>query len=159
MSSDIIQAQLDKVRHAESLLKDAEKKLAQAISSGSSASTIELFDMFTTNKAISLWSTLSSSNANSSMYEAEQAIRRLNEALRDLSETHIDYTADISSDIIDLGIDLFYSPQVDILSFFNFSRLNSSVNECRKVQQALSELANKLTRYESKLRKKLSKAS
>ncbi|MGN6893508.1 hypothetical protein ACTHS7_12350, partial [Neisseria sp. P0015.S009] len=78
------------------------------------AAKTELLDIFTKSKAISLWSSYASSSAQRSFQEAKQAINNLNQALAVVAEEKLDYDADIPIDILDLSVDLFFSPNMDI---------------------------------------------
>ena len=115
-----------------------------------------MLDIFTKSKAISLWSSYASSSAQRSLQEAKQAINNLNQALAVIAEEKLDYDADIPIDILDLSVDLFFSPNMDILSMSNFSSLCSVSSKFSQMKQALSDLDNKLEQYEFELQKYLS---
>ena len=90
------------------------------------------------------------------MKEAKQAINNLNQALAVIAEEKLDYDANIPIDILDLSVDLFFSPNMDILSMSNFSSLYSASSKFSQMKQALSDLDNKLEQYEFELQKYLS---
>ena len=156
MNHDIIRVRLQKIRHTRKLLQIADNKLSLASTDIDHAANAELLDIFTKSKAISLWSSYASSSAQRSLQEAKQAINNLNQALAVIAEEKLDYDADIPIDILDLSVDLFFSPNMDILSMSNFSSLCSASNKFSQMKQALSDLDNKLEQYEFELQKYLS---
>ena len=156
MNHDIIMVRLQKIRHTRKLLQIADNKLSLASTDTDHTAKTELLDIFTKSKAISLWSSYASSSAQRSLQEAKQAINNLNQALAVIAEEKLDYDADIPIDILDLSVDLFFSPNMDILSMSNFSSLYSASSKFSQMKQALSDLDNKLEQYEFELQKYLS---
>ena len=156
MNHDIIMVRLQKIRHTRKLLQIANNKLSLASTDTDHTAKTELLDIFTKSKAISLWSSYASSSAQRSLQEAKQAINNLNQALAVIAEEKLDYDDDIPIDILDLSVDLFFSPNMDILSMSNFSSLYSASSKFSQMKQALSDLDNKLEQYEFELQKYLS---
>ena len=156
MNHDIIMVRLQKIRHTRKLLQIADNKLSLASTDTDHTAKTELLDIFTKSKAISLWSSYASSSAQRSLQEAKQAINNLNQALAVIAEEKLDYDDDIPIDILDLSVDLFFSPNMDILSMSNFSSLYSASSKFSQMKQALSDLDNKLEQYEFELQKYLS---
>lgn len=156
MNHDIIRVRLQKIRHTRKLLQIADNKLSLASTDTDHTAKTELLDIFTKSKAISLWSSYASSSAQRSLQEAKQAINNLNQALAVIAEEKLDYDDDIPIDILDLSVDLFFSPNMDILSMSNFSSLYSASSKFSQMKQALSDLDNKLEQYEFELQKYLS---
>ena len=156
MNHDIIRVRLQKIRHTRKLLQIADNKLSLASTDTDHAANTELLDIFTKSKAISFWSSYASSSAQKSLQEAKQAINNLNQALAVIAEEKLDYDANIPIDILDLSVDLFFSPNMDILSMSNFSSLCSASSKFSQMKQALSDLDNKLEQYEFELQKYLS---
>ncbi|EMP3151670.1 hypothetical protein WDX82_005127 [Salmonella enterica] len=123
------------------LAQTADEKLAEARSDCESASTTELLDLVSTNKALSVLSTFETSDAADSVKEAAAALKALSEALPKRSAAA---EFDMPDDFLDLVVDLAIAPVFDILSFFNMQRLDKAASQCREASEKLAPLLARL---------------
>lgn len=106
-----------------------------------SASDTEMWDMLSSNKAISVLSSLETSDASQSLRSASRALKALAEALPKRSES-VDF--DLPDDGLDLLVDLVFDPGLDILSFFNMQALDDAAEACSEVQKKIAPLLSRL---------------
>lgn len=117
------------------LSQDAIRKLSAAASDCESASSTELIDLVTTNKTISLLSSLETSSAADSVRSANAAVRALSKALPKRGSAS---EVEEPSDFLDLAIDIAIEPSFDVLSWLNMGKLDEAANECRRLAEQLS---------------------
>lgn len=131
----------DRARRLLDLARTADEKLGEARSDCESASTTELLDLVSTNKALSILSTFETSDAADSVKEATAALKALKEALPKRAEAT---EFDMPDDLLDLVVDLAIAPVFDILSFFNMQRLDKAAEQCREASEKLAPLLARL---------------
>lgn len=125
------------------LSQDAMCKLSTAASDCQSASSTELIDLVTTNKTISLLSSLETSSAADSVRSANASVRTLSEALPKRGSASV---VDEPSDFLDLAVDIAFEPSFDVLSWLNMGRLDDAAHECRRLSEQLSPNHERLER-------------
>lgn len=131
--------QIDKWR---GLAQDAYTQLLRAADDCSSASTTEMIDLFSSNKAVSAISSISTSSAADSVRSrATRALQALSEALpkRASSESFAE-----PDDLFDLLVDLAIAPSLDIFSWINMGKLDDAADQCRKAAEKVESTLNKL---------------
>lgn len=130
--------QIDKWR---GLAQDAHSHLIGAADDCSSASTTEMIDLFSSNKAVSVISSISTSSAADSVRRATRALQALSEALpkRATSESIAE-----PDDFLDLLVDLAIAPPLDIFSWINMGKLDDAADQCRKAAEKVEATLNKL---------------
>lgn len=139
-----IESQSDKI---DGLIADVEAaitKVRGARTACQTASSVEMFDLFTKNKAVSVWSSLESSSAANKIRMAERAVQKL----ADSAEIVF---ADKPDDWLDLVVDLNFSPTWDILSFFNIRRLDRVTAACRETEGRLESVLQSLRQLRRQL--------
>lgn len=123
------------------LAENAREKLKTARNDCNSASSLELLDMFTTNKVVSVFSAMDTSSASSSLKKAMSALKQLADEMPDLKSS-IDVC--LPDDTLDLIVDLTLNPAIDILSWFNVSKLDNAEEQCSKALKKLQKLLGQL---------------
>ena len=123
------------------LAQDAHSQLIGAADECSSASTTEMIDLFSSNKAVSVISSISTSSAADSVRRATRALQALSEALpkRATSESIAE-----PDDFLDLLVDLAIAPPLDIFSWINMGKLDDAADQCRKAAEQVEATLNKL---------------
>ncbi|WP_427121422.1 hypothetical protein [Pseudomonas aeruginosa] len=123
------------------LAQDAHSQLLSAADDCSSASTTEMIDLFSSNKAVSVISSISTSSAADSVRRATRALQALSEALpkRATSESIAE-----PDDFLDLLVDLAIAPPLDIFSWINMGKLDDAADQCRKAAEKVEATLNKL---------------
>lgn len=113
-------------------------EINEALSAIDSASTMETIDMFTSNKGISLLSSMSTSDAKSEVDDVSPAIEKFKKELEytrvKVSEVQLDSTwatLDLIFDIADIGfMDIFSS-------FMVLDSLNNAENKLKEVEKTI----------------------
>lgn len=123
------------------LAENARQKLITAINDCNSASSLELLEMLTTNKSISVISAMDTSSASNSLKKAMGALKRLADEMPD-RQSSIDVC--LPDDTLDLIVDLTINPALDILSWFNVEKLDNSEEQCSKALKKLQKLLEQL---------------
>lgn len=131
----------ERIRRLLDLARAAHNKLEEASSDCESASTTELLDLASTNKALSLLSTFETSDAADSVKEATAALKALSQALPKRAEAT---EFDMPDDFLDLAVDLALAPTFDIFSFFNMQSLDKAASQCREASKKLAPLLSHL---------------
>ena len=123
------------------MAQDAHSQLIGAADDCSSASTTEMIDLFSSNKAVSVISSISTSSAADSVRRATRALQALSEALpkRATSESIAE-----PDDFLDLLVDLAIAPPLDIFSWINMGKLDDAADQCRKAAEQVEATLNKL---------------
>ncbi len=123
------------------LAQDAHNHLLRAADDCSSASTTEMIDLFSSNKAVSVISSFNTSSAADSVRRATRALQALSEALpkRASSESFAE-----PDDLFDLLVDLAIAPSLDIFSWINMGKLDDAADQCRKAAEKVEATLNKL---------------
>lgn len=123
------------------LAQTAHNKLEEARDDCESASTTEMLDLVSKNKALSLLSAFETSDAAETVKEATAALKALSQALpKRANATEFD----IPDDFLDLVLDLSIDPAFDILSFFNMQSLDKAASQCREASKKLAPLLSRL---------------
>lgn len=130
--------QIDKWR---GLAQEAHSLLISAADDCSSASTTEMIDLFSSNKAISVISSISTSSAADSVRRATRALQALSEALPKRANSESIAEPD---DFLDLLVDLAIAPPLDIFSWINMGKLDDAAVQCRKAAEKVEVTLNKL---------------
>lgn len=130
--------QIDKWR---GLAQDAHNQLLRAADDCSSASTTEMIDLFSSNKAVSVISSISTSSAADSVRRATRALQALSEALPERASSESLAEPD---DFLDLLVDLAIAPPLDIFSWINMGKLDDAADQCRKAAEKVEATLNKL---------------
>ncbi|NVL48672.1 hypothetical protein F2S72_01520 [Pseudomonas syringae pv. actinidiae] len=130
-----------KVGHWYGLADSAHCMLLAAASNCDSASNMEMLDLVTSNKGISLLSSLETSDAADSIRVANEAVRSLADALPQRAGAD---DIDQPTDLMDLILDLSIDPPLDFLSWFNLTKLDDAAAECRRVAEQIAPLRAKL---------------
>lgn len=134
-----------------SLANEAVGSLDRAASACSSASSSELLDAMTSNKAISMMSTFDSSNAKSALERARQAVRRLKEALPTSANVVQGEMSDVD-DTLDLIIDFAFDLPLDITSFLQMGSLDRAQQQCKDIEAKITPISAKLREQHAKAR-------
>ncbi|WP_121498372.1 hypothetical protein [Pseudomonas aeruginosa] len=123
------------------LAQDAHTLLISAADDCSSASTTEMIDLFSSNKGVSVISSISTSSAADSVRKANRALQALSEALpkRASSESFA-----LPDDFFDLLVDLAIAPSFDFLSWINMGKLDDAEDQCRKAAGKVEATLSKL---------------
>lgn len=118
-----------------------------AISSLSSAQSMEMLDMMTKNKGISMMSTMQNFSASDAVTQASRAVQTFQLKLAEHQRKWREFEHDIGIELTDFVFDmLFDSDMLDVVgSLFSMMALSSAESDLRKVRAGLSELANKLS--------------
>lgn len=132
-----------------SLANEAAGSLDRAASACSSASSSEFLDAVTSNKAISMMSTLDSSNAKSALERAHQAVRRLKEALPTSANVVQGEMIDVD-DTLDLIIDFAFDLPLDITSFLQMGSLDRAQKQCKDIEAKITPISAKLREQHAK---------
>lgn len=141
------QERLNRVQPLLSLAETAHDKLDLARRDCESASNVEMLDLVTTNKAVSVWSSMETSSAADSIESARSAVRALANALPKRSEA---VSIEAPDDMLDLFVDIVFQPAIDVLSWFNMGRLDDAARQCRNAAEKLSPLLSQLKTLRAK---------
>ncbi|MCS7527128.1 hypothetical protein N0609_12505 [Pseudomonas aeruginosa] len=123
------------------LAQDAHSLLISAADECSSASTTEMIDLFSSNKAVSVISSVSTSSAADSVRKANRALQALSEALPKRASAE---SFALPDDFFDLLVDLAIAPSFDFLSWINMGKLNHAEDQCRKAAEKVEATLIKL---------------
>ncbi|MAA93740.1 MAG: hypothetical protein CML22_07255 [Rheinheimera sp.] len=131
--------------------KKAINEISEASSSVSSAQTMEVIDMFSSNKGIAMMSSLSTASASSEIDDASRAIKRFTDALGQHSKMVAKISDPMNMEWLDLGFDLAgVDLGFDFSSIFSFLALSSASSDLdaasRKIKETLPGLKSQLTR-------------
>ena len=129
--------------------RTAHTRLDEAASACSSASSMEIMDAVSSNKGISLMSTVSTSTAREKLRAAKEAL----EALRaEGSRKPVPSgTGSIPDDTTDLIIDFLFDLPFDVVSILNIGKLDHAAGECRRCMAQLEPSIRKLEEEEARL--------
>ena len=108
----------------------------------SSASTTELFDLVSKNKAVAAWSTFDSQAAGAAVAKANRAVAALRASLPEHESLRL-ARVPIPSDVFDLVLDVAIAPSLDVFSFFNMSALSNAAARCGRAAGQLAEFAQR----------------
>lgn len=147
-----LQARFEKVHHLLGLAQDADRQLASAQSYCSSASTMELLDIASTNAAFTVLSHMETSDAADRVECANKAVRRLAEALPKRVQHSV---IDQPDDLLDFIFDMTVSPSFDVFSLFNLSDLEDAESQCSEMADKLKPLLEKLRDLNLDMEKKI----
>jgi hypothetical protein len=123
------------------LAASAAAALDAAVKQCRSAATMELADALSSNKAISLMSTGSTSSAKTKVRDAKEALEAFAAALPDGKHSRLD--AQVPDDMFDLVLDMLDFP-IDFTSWLNRSKLNEAGARCEAAAGKLSPLVRDL---------------
>ncbi|WP_415913310.1 hypothetical protein [Neptuniibacter sp. QD37_11] len=130
--------------------KEARSALETAKSSLSSAQTMEVLDMATSNKGISMMSTMSNSSASSDVKSASELMSKFNKEAVEHARVAAHFTETFSTELIDLTMDFAFGGIMDFVgSVFALSALSSASSD---VEKAIKSLNPVLLTIESHLR-------
>ena len=118
-----------------------------AISSLSSAQSMEMFDMATDSKAISMMSTIENISASDTVSQASNAVQRFQSKLEQQQRTWDDVAHNTSIETIDFMFDMFFDSDLldTVGSFCSMLALSGAESDLQKVRSGLSEIADKLS--------------
>lgn len=136
-----IRKRYDSARRLLNLARGANSKLNEARLACESAHNAEFLDAVSTNKVFSVLSTVETSDAAFRVREANNALKKLSNALPKQVEAGGFHTLD---DSLDLVIDLFVAPAFDFLSFANMQRLDTVAMQCQEAVRSLAPLLARL---------------
>ncbi|MCV9964241.1 hypothetical protein OIU34_20355 [Pararhizobium sp. BT-229] len=139
---------LEDVERLLELARDARDKLTTAASACSGASSMEMMDAFTSNKGISAMSSISTSNAKSSLNTAGEALRALSQALPKRSH---DLGAEAPNDFLYLVLDFADFP-IDFLSWMNMGALDTAEEKCKDASVHVAKVIDELVVVEDRRR-------
>ncbi|HHM8582849.1 TPA: hypothetical protein ACRL2B_004473 [Pseudomonas aeruginosa] len=143
----------DRVRPLLRLAETARNKLNEACSACDSASTMEMFDLVSSNKGVALLSTVSTSSAGDAVRSAGNAVKALADAMPKRSEA---VALDAPDDLLDLVVDLTLAPAFDVLSWFNMGRLSDAASQCRQASEKLAPLLARLRKLDEDITARVS---
>lgn len=126
----------------------ARAKIEEATTACKSASSMEMMDAFTSNKAISAMSHMKTSNAKAKLTEAKAALEALCEAMPDRGQK---LDADAPDDFWDLVLDFADFP-IDFMSWINKGKLDAAAKQCVEAQDRVSKIIADLFAVEEKRR-------
>jgi hypothetical protein len=130
-----------KVRRLRELVVTANSRFIAAKRDCESASSMEMLDLMSNNKGISLLSTLQTSDASSSISSARRALRELMDVMpKRVGKQEIENP----DDWLDLAFDLSFDPIFDVFSWINMGKLDDAAKQCEKAINSLSALLKKL---------------
>lgn len=125
---------LEEVEQAErtvhDLALDALRAIDRAISQIDSAKSYEMMDAVTSNKGISVVSSMSTSSARNCVERAREAVVRLSEGTR----VAIDGKMIAPDDTFDLILDMAMDSAFDFMSIFNLGKLSKAKERCQEVR-------------------------
>lgn len=121
------------------------REIGEADAAVSSAQTMEVFDLATDNKGISLMSSMSNMDASSEMDDARRAVKEFARAAQQHQERIEALNHDMTLEVIDLGLDLFdvtgWFDVGSVLSLMSLSSASSALDDAeRKVKRMLEPL-------------------
>lgn len=125
------------------LARKAKSAFDAAADACSSASTMEMMDAFSSNKGISMMSSLSNSSARSAVEEAKDALTRLQSAVPSVSR--VDALIDMPDDFLDLALDFAFDLPFDFLSWSNKATLDAANEKCVEASAAVETAVAKLS--------------
>ncbi|MCS4088537.1 hypothetical protein [Rhizobium sp. BK176] len=139
---------LQDVEQVLAVARVASTKIEEATDACKSASSMEMMDAFTSNKAISAMSHMKTSNAKSKLTEAKAAIEALCEAMPDRGQK---LDAEEPDDFLDLVLDFADFP-IDFMSWINKGKLDTAAKQCAEAQERVAEVIADLSAVEEKRR-------
>jgi len=131
------------------LAREARNQLSAAQDACESASGTELLDAVTTNKAISLLSSASTSDAAEAVRAANRAVHAL---VTDLPKRVDPERHEEPDDTLDLVVDFVLDFDLDVLSWLNASQLDDLAQQCSKAADKLKPLLQRLEETAAKTR-------
>ena len=152
---DGLQKRSRQISHLFDLARTAADMLSAAATECDAASTAELLDLVSKNKAVSALSYLGASNASDAIDSASQAIKALTEALPDRS---VQVDIEQPNDALDLVVDLAFDPGIDLLSLVTLGRLEDAAQQCREAADRLQPLHDRLHKLAGETREKVDQA-
>ncbi|EAP4202270.1 MULTISPECIES: hypothetical protein [Gammaproteobacteria] len=125
-------------------------EIREASSSVSSAQTMEVLDLVTDNKGISVMSSMSSSSASSEIDDAKRAVKAFSSALGEHRDIVGSLPHSMSTEFIDLGMDFAgLNDGFDLGSVFSLFSLSSASSSLDKVESCVELLMPTLKRAAS----------
>jgi hypothetical protein len=164
MAGDADQASRRSAQHAEcartlSKLEDVERvldvarnthaKIDEAVAACKSASTMEVMDAFSSNKAISVMSHMKTSNAKAKITEAKAALEVLSASVPGKQEV---LDAQAPDDFLDLVMDFADFP-IDFMSWLNKGKLDAAGKKCVEAQERVAKVIADLSAVETQRRR------
>lgn len=141
----IIHNQTQEWEEAVSRYQNVLSEINEAQSAVSSAQTMEVVDMFSKNKGISVLSSISNSSASGEIRDINPAISRLKDQLQKLSESQPQLAKEIEvSDTLDLITDLAFDFSFDFMSVFSYMKLSSAGSDLDSLERDLRPLGDKI---------------
>ncbi|MBY3432769.1 hypothetical protein HFN89_01085 [Rhizobium laguerreae] len=140
------------LQHVERLLdvaRNAHVKLGEAEAACKSASTMEVMDAFSSNKAISAMSHMKTSAAKTKLNDAKCAVEALSLALPK-SRQKLD--AETPDDFLDLVLDFADFP-IDFMSWLNKVKLDTAAKKCGETQERIAKVIGDLCAIEAERRR------
>lgn len=150
-----IRTRRDQVQRWFDLAEAAHACLARAKRSCESASTSELLDAVSSNKAFSLMSSIDTSNARDSVRAADGAVQALADALPKRAGAA---PIDTPDDLLDFMLDIAFDTGFDMLSWFNMDKLDEAARRCGHAMDALQPLRVRLGQLLSESQERFDKA-
>ncbi|HGG8852766.1 TPA: hypothetical protein ACJJ1B_003844 [Enterobacter roggenkampii] len=126
------------------------REISEASSSVSSAQTMEVLDLVTDNKGISVMSSMSNSSASSEIDDAKRAVKAFANALGDHRDIVGSLHHSMATEFIDLGMDFAgLNDGFDFGSVFSLFSLSSASSSLDKVESRVESLMPDLRRAAS----------
>ncbi len=117
------------------------REISEASSSVSSAQTMEVLDLVTDNKGISVMSSMSNSSASSEIDDAKRAVKAFANALGDHRDIVGSLHHSMATEFIDLGMDFAgLNDGFDFGSVFSLFSLSSASSSLDKVESRVESL-------------------
>jgi hypothetical protein len=106
---------------------------------------MEVFDMATSNKGISLISTMSNSSASGDIDDAKRAVKAFNARLESHQQVVTDMQGTTAIEYMDLSFDLFFGGALDlagsVMSLFALSSASDKLDDAeRQVKRAIQQI-------------------
>jgi hypothetical protein len=139
---------LQEVERVLAIARAAHAKIEETVTACKSASSMEVMDAFSSNKAISAMSHMKTSNAKAKLSEAKAALEALSTALPAKAEM-ID--ADAPDDFWDLVLDFADFP-IDFMSWVNKGKLDTAAEQCVEAQERVAKIIADLSGIETQRR-------
>lgn len=120
----------------------ARDAFVEAMEACSSASSMEMMDVFSSSKVVSAMSHSSTSAAREAVGKATGALSGLKKAVAEAETVRAE--VDMPDDFLDLVIDFAIDLPFDFLSWSNMEKLDAAVNDCGRVASEIGTLLPKL---------------
>ena len=137
------------------LVRGTQEAFEDAASKCRSASSSEMLDTFTKSKAISLMSTLDTSDARASV---QHAVRKFNQLKKALPKRADHPEIEMPDDTLDLVLDFTFNFGFDVTSICNMFELDRAASKCNDAAMSLDTLRRRTAALEKASAERLQKA-